>query len=448
MSGDVPQQNCGVLGSFAVEEPQQLSTLDTHPLIREYFGEQLKQRNHPAWQEAHRRLYEYYASQAVEHPTTTEEMAKLFTAVVHGCEAGLHQKVYEEVYRERICRRENYYATSNLGAIGADLSALYGFFEHEVPYSWNRLVPGFDEDAQGFILNAAGYDLGALGRLKEGVGAMKAALEIHTAQAKWPQASIDAHCLSTQSALLGEFDESLHYATQSVEFADRGDQPGERWLRRTTLGSVLHWKGKLSEAQEAFEQAEAILKQVDPRCQFLHSLGGFRYCDLLLEKGEYPKVQTRAMWALDFAQKLGRLRDVALDHLSLGRAYLLQVQLEHTSDFSLAEEELNNAVDMLQEASREDELPRALLARAEYLRARDKLKEAETDINTAWYISRRGDYLLHQADCCLEYVRFYLVTEDAEKAREKYLKAKDIIGTTGYHRRDSDIRSLGEKLGM
>ena len=34
--------------------------LDTHPLLREYFGEQLRSQGRDAWKECNRRLYEYY----------------------------------------------------------------------------------------------------------------------------------------------------------------------------------------------------------------------------------------------------------------------------------------------------------------------------------------------------------------------------------------------------
>ena len=47
----------------------------THPLIREYFGEQLKNGNPQAWKEAHSRLYEYYkALPKKQFPDTLEEM--------------------------------------------------------------------------------------------------------------------------------------------------------------------------------------------------------------------------------------------------------------------------------------------------------------------------------------------------------------------------------------
>jgi hypothetical protein len=41
---------------LAGEDPQYRGYLDTHPLVREYFGEQLRTQRREAWQECNRRL--------------------------------------------------------------------------------------------------------------------------------------------------------------------------------------------------------------------------------------------------------------------------------------------------------------------------------------------------------------------------------------------------------
>ncbi len=77
--------------------------LDAHPLVREHFGQQLKH-NHPdAWREGNDRLYEHLKNTTKEFPDTVEEMAPLYAAVAHGCEAGRHQEALDEVYYRRIC---------------------------------------------------------------------------------------------------------------------------------------------------------------------------------------------------------------------------------------------------------------------------------------------------------------------------------------------------------
>ncbi len=46
------------------EDPQNPGQLDTHPLVREYFGEQLRRQRTKAWKECNKRLYDYYRALA------------------------------------------------------------------------------------------------------------------------------------------------------------------------------------------------------------------------------------------------------------------------------------------------------------------------------------------------------------------------------------------------
>ncbi|NQU86889.1 MAG: toll/interleukin-1 receptor domain-containing protein [Mariniphaga sp.] len=106
------------------------NTLDCHPLIREYFGEKLEKQNPDAWKQSHLHLYEYYKNlPEKELPDTLEEMEPLFAAVKHGCLAGKHQEVLDDVYWNRISRGNHAYTVNKLGAFGADLSCLSNFFE-------------------------------------------------------------------------------------------------------------------------------------------------------------------------------------------------------------------------------------------------------------------------------------------------------------------------------
>ena len=60
------------------------AALDAHPLVRSYFGDQLRKRQPGAWRAGHERLYEYFCQAAPELPNTLEETMPLYAAVVHG----------------------------------------------------------------------------------------------------------------------------------------------------------------------------------------------------------------------------------------------------------------------------------------------------------------------------------------------------------------------------
>jgi serine/threonine protein kinase/tetratricopeptide (TPR) repeat protein len=114
---------------LAGEDPQNPGQLDTHPLIREYFGEQLRSQQSDAWKECNRRLYHYYRMLAPRLPNSFREMATLFSAVICGCNAGLFREALHEVYIPRIQRGNACFAANVLGARGPLLSVLAYFFE-------------------------------------------------------------------------------------------------------------------------------------------------------------------------------------------------------------------------------------------------------------------------------------------------------------------------------
>src|SRR6188472_3880027 len=101
---------------LAGEDPHNPGCLDTHPLVREYFGEQLRSQQSDAWKECNRRLFDYYQTLAPQLPNSFDEMEPLFSAVICGCNAGLFREALHEIYIPRIQRGNAYFAANNLGA--------------------------------------------------------------------------------------------------------------------------------------------------------------------------------------------------------------------------------------------------------------------------------------------------------------------------------------------
>ena len=430
-------------GLLAKEDPDMPDTLDCHPLIREHFGEKLKKHHLEAWKETHSRLYQYYKDQAKELPDTIEEMMPLYAAVAHGCQAGRYQEALAEVYWLRIRRRDEHFSTRKLGTFGADLAALSGFFDE----SWKRPVARLKEDWKSWILSQAGFYLRALGRLAEAAQPMKASLEASIAQEDWKNAEIRAGNISELSLTMGDLALALEYAEQSVDLADRSGDAFRRMSNRTTLADALHQTGRLSEAEAAFQEAQEMQTEQQPEYPLLYSVQGFQYCDLLLGQGKYRDVLSRAEQTLEWGKQHQYLLDIALNHLSLGRAHLLQALQEGTDDFTHASEHLNQAVDGLRQAGDQSHIPRGLLARAELYRVHSAVDKAQHDLDEAMTIAERGGMGLYMADCHLEYARLYLAMGDKEEdARRNLDTAKEMIGEMGYHIRDTDVREIEEKL--
>jgi hypothetical protein len=113
---------------LAGEDPHHRGDVDAHPLVREYFGEQLRSEQGEAWRECNRRLYHYYRTLAPQLPENLREMEPLFLAVICGCHAGLYREALHDIFIPRIQRANASFAVNVLGARETVLSALVHFF--------------------------------------------------------------------------------------------------------------------------------------------------------------------------------------------------------------------------------------------------------------------------------------------------------------------------------
>ncbi len=434
---------------IAPESKHRPDTLDAHPLVREHFGAQLKQQYPAAWREGNNRLYEYYKSAAEEFPDTIREMAPLFAAVMHGCQAGKYQEALDEVYWQRIQRGSETFNTSNLGAISAEIAALSGFFDPP----WRNPVGGLSEAWKGYVFNEAGFDLRALGRLTEATEPMRAALEARIAQKNWKDATVNAINLSELYLTIGNVMQALTIAQQSTKFADDSGDVYRQRGARTTLGDTLFQAGCLTEAESIFRGTEEMQKAKEPDSPILYSKEGFCYCDLLLGQGNYAEVQWRASQTLKANENWYSLLDTALDNLSLGRAHLLHSQRKPNHSFTESANFLNRAVDGLRRAGTQHHIPRGLLARAEFYRVTGALDKAKRNLDEAFTIATRGGMGLHLADCHLEYARLSLArgvgtlnSTSLQDAREHLAIAKKMIEKMEYHRRDKEVEELEREI--
>ena len=149
---------------LAGEDSQNRGYLDTHPLVREYYGEQLRSQLTDAWRECNRRLFYCYRTLAPQLPNSLRELEPLLLAVICGCNAGLFHETLHEIYIPRIQRGNSFFASNSLGARGALLSVLVHFFEQGrwgSPVEKGAEGQSLTAEDQVFILMQAGLYLTA-----------------------------------------------------------------------------------------------------------------------------------------------------------------------------------------------------------------------------------------------------------------------------------------------
>ncbi len=427
------------------KEESHPDTLDCHPLVREYFGEELRKNNPEAWKEAHFRLYEYYKKLPAKHlPDTLEEMEPLFAAVAHGCQAGRHQEALDKVYLDRIMRGNSAFALKEFGAYGAALTALSGFFQ--VP--WAQPIHGLADKWQAELLAWSGFILWGLGRSREASLLICRAMNCYQALDDWIEAAKAAVNLSQLYLALGELKNAIDYARQSVDLADCSGDNFWKESSRINLANALFQRGNLFDASSLFQEAETIQKvssqkERQPDQPYLYSVWGFPFCDLLLSQGQYREVQKRVSQSLKTKRTL---IIVALDKVSLGRALMLRTQEERSGDFTQAQDYLNEAVEGLRKGSRQDYLPLGLLARAALYRVRSEFSKAWYDMEEVQEIAERNSMNLYLADYHLEACHLCLAEGNKVDARQHLSEARTRIDNMGYHRRDIELEELAAKL--
>jgi tetratricopeptide (TPR) repeat protein len=442
-------------------DPAHPDSLGCHALVRRHFGDKLKQTSPAAWKAGHERLYRHYASlPRKDLPETFEEMTPLFAAIWHGCEAGRHQEALDEIYYRRTRRSGEFYSTQKLGAFGADLAALACFFDPP----WGRPVESLSEIDQGIVLNEAGEALRALGRLQEAAVPLLEASRVNAALGNWSIAAINLGNLSQLFLAIGDLPRALQHGRESVDLAERSGDPFQRMVRRADLANTLHHMGWFGQAQAAFAYAESVQSRVADSLEmpdapplppsirkewggrFLHAVRGFQYCDFLLTEGRFREVLERTSETLMFTKGTGRLLHIGLNHLSAGRAKLMEADALGSNDLAEAAYQLEQALSYLRQCGRRDYLPGGLMARAELHRRRRLLKDAHCDLDEALSIAQRDGMALHEADGHLEYARLYLALDDQDKARQSAEAAGRLIERCEYRRRYGELEALRRSI--
>jgi len=299
---------------------------------------------------------------------------------------------------------------------------------------------------------------------------MRSGVNICIEQKDWDQAAIHAANMSEIELTLGRMTEALKDSEQSVIYADLGDNAFRRWSKRTTHANALHQVGRFVEAEVRFREAEQIQGESQPRSPLLYSVPGFGYCDLLLGPAERaawrrtlkdpnldePLIETiapisqRATQSLEIAVKNKWLLDIALDHLTLGRASFYGTILSDTglslpeSEDSILKTKINDIVNRLRRAGTQEQLPLGLLIRA-WFRFLDETRigpdSAREDLDEAWEIAERGPMRLYMADIHLYRARlFFREKEYPWESPEADLRAaRKLIEHCGYWRRKQEL---------
>jgi tetratricopeptide (TPR) repeat protein len=441
-----------------------LVSLDTHPLIREYFAEKLHHEQLGDWQNAHRRIYKHLCKTKEGEQPTLEQLQPLFQAVAHGCAAGLHQEVAEDVYGIRIGRKSEFYLVRALGGCNEELTVLNCFFNLE----WGG-ISELSDTTRAFILNCTGCALRALGQNYQAIELMQEALDLNIklatastcpkeAQTFWGGAAMNTNNISELCLTLGAIADAEYFGLYAMYYATQSGNIGMMVFSDSVYAEALHQAGKVKNALALYKPR----KNYKPKHKYLCYMEGFRYCQLLLDQCKSKQVLKRAKHTLEIAQQSKWSLIIGLDQLTLGRAYLKQVEVKtllkevvRLDVLQCSERWLNQSVYVLRAAGEQSFFPFALLSRAAYYRHTQQFTLAHEDLAEVLDIAEPSGMRLHLTDFHLESARLALAEFPVDSAHpasglataESHIeRAKKLIQDTGYNRRLPELDALQAQL--
>ncbi len=456
--------------------------VDAHPLVREYFAKQLRNKEPDGFAAAHSRLFDYLCHSTPYRPDTLEDMQPLYQAVVHGCLARRQQEACIKVYRDRILRGtedDGFFSTKRLGAYGEDLAAVAAFFKQP----WRHVEQVLDREHQCWLLNLAALRLRSLGRLAEAIEPTKASLALHLEDANWDEAARSAGNLSELELELGELEAAIATARVATEYADRIDPPDlfQRSARRTVLAYALHNRRSLQPSLDSsadaarflFLEAETIESKRNPELPLLPSLRGFKFCDLILAPAErvawqqalsmthralpmidsaLAEAQDRAEKVIERARSTANLLDIAIDLLTQARVALYRAMLYPALSAAPALHAATTALAAMRKAQVAVFRPLALLTGATAHHLTGDSTSASALLDEAQHIAERGPMPLYLADVNLHRARLVGVLPPKQRAehwpgvdpKSELGKARALIEKHGYWRRREELADAEE----
>ena len=378
--------------------------LDAHPLVRERFGARLEAERPAAWRAAHRCLFEWFQTVPGEDsPDGLEGLEPLYRAVGHGCRAGLYDSA-RLIFRDRIQRGNQGYSQFQLGAVSANLSALAGFF----PAGWSAppATGDLSEPARSWLLGAVAHCLMSLGWLEGSLGAWQTGREQRRESGDWENFCISSDNLVDIQTTLGRWPEAERTAQEAIEASGRVPNRIEGQFRKlaalSCLGRALHGQGWLAESAAAFSESDSLQAMWSSSLPTLIGLDGFDYGQLRLEQSrdanDRRAVCERARASLAYQEQRGHLLSQALDYCQIGQSLAALGDPESRTQAGLA---LDRAVATMRRAGATFLMPILHLARANYHGDEHRPAQAQSDLDAALSIARRGNMQTYLADCAL-----------------------------------------------
>lgn len=417
-----------------VHHNAQTSDYRMHPIVRAYYGTYMDKYEPFQIQALHERIAEYYLSVADETLTITtlNDLTPLIEAMYHTCQAGQCDDAYD-IFVERIQSEEDrlFY---RFGAWETALTLLRDLFPNG-DFAQEPLVYGEHEKIS--VLSKVGLCLMDLGHLRE-------ALPLYMRVTDRAYDIGDFRNVCREDTNLAELYYHLGLLDEAVDAIDAALSAGIHFLEvlegiiareflddmGTALAykaRVLHALGRVGEAGTTFLRAQAYLQEFEPDLRYLYSDRGIFHADHLRQVGDpvYARSVTEAN--LRISEQEHWPGTISQCHRVLGDL------AEDRDDHENAHKHYEEAVKEARNASRQDILIRALLARGLWVARRGEGERGKRDLDEAMNFALAGEYRLYEAELRVAFAWVYLATNNISAARAEAMQAQAMSAEMKYY---------------
>ncbi|MCK4856619.1 MAG: tetratricopeptide repeat protein, partial [candidate division Zixibacteria bacterium] len=404
----------------------------THPLIRAHYLTLLSRRDSGQTQKTHEQIKDYYLSVAGDLPNypTLDDLIPLIEVVHHACQAGAYDEAYC-ILSDRIYRGSRFVLPNELGAWETDRTLLSEFFpEGDTSQEPQTNEPG----AKSLVLNEVGLCLMCLGRLSEAVPLYGRGAQMAKELGNLSNASAAYQNLADLYAYLGRLAESAQAATEALQLAHRAEHKlGER----NSLGyqaRAAHLCGDLETADTAFQQAEALEREIDPDKRYLYSNRGIFHGDNLRRVGKADCARKVTEANLEICERNHWAFQISMCHRVLGDL------AADAGDNERARRHYEAALKIARSITLQHVLIEVLLARGRW-QAKQAVKTSEhatlqqafSDLNEALGYADKGGFRIYEADIRVALAWAHLANTEPEAARQEASRALAMSEEMGYY---------------
>jgi tetratricopeptide (TPR) repeat protein len=415
-------------------------TLELHPMVRNFFRERLKHGKPETYRAAHSHLYEYFLAQSPTDINSFDDIYPLYQVIYHGCEAGLHEQVFDEVIWKIIL--QNYAAPilHRFGVGGLDFVAVYRYFTNQRLHP-DALLPSINTPLlRGRILFWVGLLLRHHGNIIDGIDFLQAADKIFIQEQELVGIWVISGFLARSLLFAGRVQEALEVSGRCYHLLRFSNKPTFLRIASRVHSGVLYHAGHVQDSLNIYQSSDKLpigdIHDVD----YLHGIQEVQYCELLVFLGSYEEVHQR----IQENSNIMKVSKVSSIMMSLMIAELRLKQYPDTENLMLITSELANYVNQREYGVIADNKIRGLLLLTAAYRRLGKLETAKENLELAWQITHKYRLRLLEVDCLLEQARLEYAFNQIMQAAETSTKAEAMIHETGYLLRLPELATLQE----